>query len=572
MKKNVNQTILTGLLLCCCSTSVIAQTETWDYRYGALVVAGGEKIYSSPNPKRPEDAHLSKAMLYKITYGDVMKINDINYRGGIKATFGNDGGVSVRVHLYDANQQDGKGPIIFGCSRGIYGDDLNNGYDSPDAINMRRNDISDEMPSSLNPPAKPGFARSDNIKALFATWAKNYSQNSEGTPVYKPLNNLKNAFCYVVVELKITNATLEYIRIPGLRTFAPFDLVFRPDKKITDVQTVFNNPISYPNWLFIMGHRGYFRDVPENSQEAMRLVIASQIPAIEIDVHLTKDSVWMMSHDDNLGQTRRNTLPERLKSNPIYLEKGFIPISELTLCEIRPDLCPDGAGHFNWTQQDQYEPVWVSQPEGPLKVPMATMGELLLLAKNKVLVDVDKVDKSPNITDKLTRFDLIYRLMKKTGLDGFMITKGTNYSSPTVLKEKFPTVDWTKLSYTPTYFWDKMTTDLARNKAIIDAWSDPTSGVDCPGFELIYMQKDDYAYQIIDYIKGKGKHVIQFPMWPEYCEHQFIDPRTDHRNSWNWLLDNNTIKRPTCIITDRLEVLVELLKANGFQDAGSLGW
>ncbi len=577
MKRNANQTILTGLLLCFCfSTSVIAQTETWDYRYGSVTVMGGEKIYSSPNPKNnPADAHLTKEMLYKITYGDVVKMNDINYRGGIKATFNTDGGASVRVYLYDPNQPDGKGPIIFGCSRNIYGG-LLPVVEAPDEIDLRVNSISQEGPAALRPPDKPGNWMSDNIKALFASWARTYAKNSDGSPYNPsngPINGLKNAFCYVVIELKITNATIHNIRIPGLGTFAPFDIVFRPQKKITDVQTVFNNPASYPNWLFVMAHRGYFRDVPENSQQAMRLAAAVQMPAVEIDVRLTKDSVWVMSHDDKLGQTRRTTMPQRLMNHPAKNENGEIPISELTICELRPDLCPEGAGHFGWTQPDQYEPVWLSQPEGQEKIPIATMEEVFLMAKNKVLVDVDKVDGGP--TKAQSRFDLVYKLLKKTGMDSMVITKGIgfNWPDPIKLKDSFPDIDWRKLWYTPIYFADKLTPDLATNKAWIDAWTNPLPGWQCPGIELVYMQKDDKAYQLIDYIKNtKQKHVIEFPMWPEYCEHMFVDPRTDHRSSINWLLDKNTIKRPTCIISDRFDVVIDLLKESGLQNAGSLNW
>lgn len=230
----------------------MAQTEKWDYRFGSVKVTGGEKIYSSPNPKMfPEDAHLTKDQLYKITFADIVKLNDINYRGGIKATQLSGGGVQVKVHLYDPTQSDGKGPIIFGCSSGIYEDANASGYNAPDNINMSINDISQVGPVALRPPDKPGNWRSD-MKALFISWAKQYSQNDETSHSYKPFNNLKNAFCNVVVEFKITNATLNFIRIPGLRTFAPFDLVFRPNKKVTDVGEVFKNPTTYPNWLFVM--------------------------------------------------------------------------------------------------------------------------------------------------------------------------------------------------------------------------------------------------------------------------------------------------------------------------------
>lgn len=51
-----------------------------------------------------------------------------------------------------------------------------------------------------------------------------------------------------------------------------------------------------------VAHRGDSGNAPENTLSAYQQAIQSGIPAIEVDVHLTKDNYVVAIHDDNLGR------------------------------------------------------------------------------------------------------------------------------------------------------------------------------------------------------------------------------------------------------------------------------
>jgi hypothetical protein len=263
----------------------------------------------------------------------------------------------------------------------------------------------------------------------------------------------------------------------------------------------------------------------------------------------------VLSHDANLGETERTRVPQRLKYLLATNPKG-IPISTLSLCDLRPDLCdnscPFAAGSGNC------EPAWLAQQDGGLdSTPIPTLKDAMFLCKEKVLLNMDKMDKGH--TRNTAPYHLIWKAVTDEGLQGKVIVKGKNWLNPGELISTFPEVDWTKMMYTPTFFPE--TPNI--NTGAIDTWIGNSSFY-CPGFELIYYVPGDPLYNLIAYIKGKNRQVIQFPMWPEYCGHIITDPRIDYRNSWNWLLDNPD-RRPTLIITDRLEVLLQMLKDNGLQ-------
>ncbi|HET6568652.1 MAG TPA: glycerophosphodiester phosphodiesterase family protein, partial [Rhodothermales bacterium] len=59
----------------------------------------------------------------------------------------------------------------------------------------------------------------------------------------------------------------------------------------------------------IIAHRGESADAPENTMAAFRLAWQRNDPAIELDVHLTKDGRLIVSHDAN---TKRTTGVDRI--------------------------------------------------------------------------------------------------------------------------------------------------------------------------------------------------------------------------------------------------------------------
>lgn len=66
-----------------------------------------------------------------------------------------------------------------------------------------------------------------------------------------------------------------------------------------------------PSGVEIVAHRGESADAPENTLAAFRLAWKRQSPAVELDVHLTKDGALIVSHD---ADTKRTTgEPHKIK-------------------------------------------------------------------------------------------------------------------------------------------------------------------------------------------------------------------------------------------------------------------
>ena len=53
----------------------------------------------------------------------------------------------------------------------------------------------------------------------------------------------------------------------------------------------------------IWGHRGYPKKFPENSLQGFRFALSKHIEGIEFDVHLTRDNVPVIIHDENIQRT-----------------------------------------------------------------------------------------------------------------------------------------------------------------------------------------------------------------------------------------------------------------------------
>ena len=73
------------------------------------------------------------------------------------------------------------------------------------------------------------------------------------------------------------------------------------------------------NYVFVIAHRGDWRNFPENSLEAIESVIKMGVDIVELDVHRTADGELVVCHDKTIDRTTNG--------------KG--KISELTLDYIR---------------------------------------------------------------------------------------------------------------------------------------------------------------------------------------------------------------------------------------------
>lgn len=140
-----------------------------------------------------------------------------------------------------------------------------------------------------------------------------------------------------------------------------------------------------PSKVFVASHRADWRNWPENSLEGINSAIEMGVDIVEVDLQLTKDSVLILMHDAKLDRT----------------STGKGKISETTYDEIKKMRLKNGASIYT-------------------RHSIPTLEEVLLLAKDRVMLNLDKADRY---------FDLVYALAKKTGTERQLIMKGRKPAS-----------------------------------------------------------------------------------------------------------------------------------------------
>lgn len=414
--------------------------------------------------------------------------------------------------------------------------------------------------------------KSNNIKSILSAA---HIYNEDGCETYNPLWWLfaiyvpdVDADCItrfkeeqpVRIVIETDRATVHRFKLPVFGTMKPCDYpAFQGTAQcaISDLGLVFRNPNAYPNYVMVAAHRGYWQHAPENSMQAVKDAIAFGVDMVELDVRKTLDDSIVVAHDLHLG--RLTTIPTQTNV-PAYQKDGRVLISKLPLSKIRPDL------YGNTTDQ----PVRLLDHNGQPAEKMPTLREVLLACKGKILVDLDKIEGF---------YYPIFKAVQEAGMLEQVIVKG-RYEYPSELKNPslIPNtglIDWTQFMFTPVYFSD-LTNQQGQQynlKASINAFLNDRT-INCPGIELIYRSDDDSLLTSFrGLIKSRNKQVIQFPQFPEtvagvfnpkYYVYSDVDPRTDKRNDWDWLLHKS--RRPSLIISDRLEVLVQLMQQMGLRN------
>lgn len=72
--------------------------------------------------------------------------------------------------------------------------------------------------------------------------------------------------------------------------------------KIKAVETISLKKITSVQDISLTGHRGLSSQSPENTLPAFELAAKNGLTAVEFDIQLTKDNVWILSHDTTLNR------------------------------------------------------------------------------------------------------------------------------------------------------------------------------------------------------------------------------------------------------------------------------
>ena len=134
------------------------------------------------------------------------------------------------------------------------------------------------------------------------------------------------------------------------------------------------------NYVFVIAHRGDWRNFPENSLEAIESAIQMGVDIVELDVHRTADGELVVCHDKTIDRTTNG--------------KG--KISELTLDYIRTRNLR--AGHKIVT-----------------RFKMPTLEEALDVCKGRILINIDKgINYYDQIMEMLVKRNMVDQVIIKS--------------------------------------------------------------------------------------------------------------------------------------------------------------
>lgn len=254
--------------------------------------------------------------------------------------------------------------------------------------------------------------------------------------------------------------------------------------------------------VLVASHRADWRGWPENSIPAIESAIAMGVDIVELDLQCTADSQLIIMHDSKLNRTTTG--------------KGVI--AEMTLDSIRTFRLKNGV-----SIKTRHE--------------IPTLREVLLLCKDRVLINLDKADRY---------FDLVVPILQETGTTRQIIMKGRKPADEVralygqYLDEVIymPIVDMNDSASVETF-----TAHLASNPC---------------AFELCWRTDDTYVKQASALAQGKSLLWVNC-LWDTLCGgHEDDEAYKDPDAHYGYLIDSLGFR---IIQTDRPEYLINYLQS-----------
>lgn len=269
-----------------------------------------------------------------------------------------------------------------------------------------------------------------------------------------------------------------------------------------------NNPKC--NKVFVVSHRGDWRNAPENSLQAIRNCIDMGVDMVEIDLKKTKDGHLILMHDKTIDRTTTG------KGKP----------ADFTLAEIRQFAMRNGAGHRT-----------------AHTVP--TLEEAMLLAKGKILVNIDK---------GYDYFDDVYQVLEKTGtVNQCIIKAGLPYRT---VKDEKP-VALEKMLFMPV-----VNLNNENAQTIIEEYA---QNYGAKLYELNFNSDNNNTCALIQQAKKSGAKLFVNSLWPELCGGHHDDRAVElgePDKSWGWISNSGV----SLIQTDRPAALLQYLRDNNLHE------
>lgn len=261
-------------------------------------------------------------------------------------------------------------------------------------------------------------------------------------------------------------------------------------------------------YIFVIAHRGDWRNAPENSIQCIENAIAMGVDMVEIDIQPTKDGNFICMHDETLNRT----------------STGIGAIKDYTTDELKKLVLRSGNGIKTRRQ-------------------IPTLEEVLKVCKNRILVNIDKGG---------TYIKEILPIIKKCGMEKQVIIKG-----------KYP-IEKVKESYGSNQGMLYMPIiDLWNDKAVASVQEFIKDFVPI-AYEICFKDSQSLKLNIIDSIVQSGSRIWMNTLWDSLCgghddENALIEGKDKH---WGWILEH----KATMIQTDRPQELIKYLESKGLRE------
>lgn len=229
----------------------------------------------------------------------------------------------------------------------------------------------------------------------------------------------------------------------------------------------------------VCAHRGYWKEAPENSIQAIEKAISNKIDYIEIDVRMTKDGKLVLMHNSTIDK----------------VTNGTGKVSDLTYDEI--------------ASFSMYHGTELTTERVPL------LAEALMSARGKIYVDVDM---------KISDYRAVYEVVKKCGM--LSQSMFTVYEVPNAAK--LVNIDKEVTVFPVIYSMEELDQymSLVKNLSIVQfnprTWKDEilnkAYNSDIAGFMNVYINSDETPvkdnYRKVDEFVRLGGTVVQtdFPV------------------------------------------------------------
>ena len=261
-------------------------------------------------------------------------------------------------------------------------------------------------------------------------------------------------------------------------------------------------------YIFVIAHRGDWRNAPENSLQSIEKAIAMKVDMVELDIQPTKDGNFICMHDETLDRT----------------STGKGEIKNYTTEELKKFVLRSGNGIK--TRQ-----------------PISTLKEVLNVCKDRILVNIDKGG---------TYIKEIMPIIKECGMEKQVIIKG--YYPVEKVKKEYGSNE--SILYMPIVnLWDKEA--VATIQTFIKDFT-PIA------YELCFKDDTTPSIRIIDEIIKSGSRIWMNTLWDSLCgghddENALLEGKDRH---WGWMLKH----KATMIQTDRPQELIHYLEEKGLRN------